>query len=388
MTGMIRNIFVVFISVIIISCDRSNTVKISGTIDSGSGNTVYLEKIEVNSTKVVDSLKINSRDQFSFKIREVQYPSFYNLKMGNRNFITLLVEPGEKIQLEALQSDLLASSAIQGSPGSEALQKLNLQLRNNLSLILALSKEVDQAVTETEKTRIEEKIDSVFKSQRRYSIGFILENMESLASITALYQKYDEENWVLDELRDLQYLKIVSESLVKLWPESPHVKALVKDAESKLADYNLALMMAAAGDKNLGESNYPDIALPTPDGDTLAISSLNARFVLVIFSASWDRASVRHDLGFKPVYDNFKNKGFEIYQVSLERNTQEWFRSIAFNEFDWQHVSELSMLNSRAASLYNVSNIPASFLIDKQTGILAKDITPRELNQRLSDLLN
>jgi peroxiredoxin len=388
MTGMIRNIFIVFISVIIISCDRPNTVKISGTIDSGSGNTVYLEKIEVNSTKLVDSLKINSREQFSFNIREIQYPSFYNLKMGNRNFITLLVEPGEKIHLEALSSDLLASSVIQGSPGSEALQKLSLQLRNTLSQLLSLFREVDLAIEETEKTRIEEKIDSVLTSQRRYSIGFILENMESLASITALYQKYDEDNWVLDELRDLQYLKIVSESLVKIWPESPHVKALVKDAEGKLGDYNLALMMAAAGDQNVTESYYPDIALPTPDGDTLSISSLQARYVLVIFSASWDRASVRHDLGFKPVYKNFKDKGFEIYQVSLERNTQEWFRSITFNEFDWQHVSELSMLNSRAASLYNVSNIPASFLIDKQTGILAKDITPRELNQRLSDLLN
>ena len=385
---MNRILTIIIFVVLITSCNQKGTLKISGKIENGSGKTIYFEKVDVSQTIVIDSVKIKSNNSFTFKTKSLPYPSFYNLKISDKNFLTLLVEPDEKAELKAEYSDLLATATITGSPGSELLQKLNMNLRNTLSQLFAMIQAEEKTDAAEEKEKIEKEIDQLLRDQRRFSIGFILENMESLASITALYQKYDDQNWVLDELRDLQYLKIVSESLLKIWPESPHVQALAKDSEAKLAEYNLALLLATAGKSGQVISNYPDLSLPNPDGDTLKISSLKARYVLVLFSASWDKSSVEHDLAFKPVYDAFKNKGFDIYQVSLERNTQEWFRNISFNEFNWNHVSELNLLNSQAAGIYNVTNIPANFLIDQQSGIVAKDITPRELNRRLLAIFN
>lgn len=385
---MNRLIYFIALFLFFTSCNQQGKIKISGEIENGAGKTLYFEKVDVNRTITVDSLKIKSNNGFTFKAKSLPYPAFYNLKISDRNFITLLVEPDEKVELQADFSDLLATANISGSPGSVALQKVNMQLRNTLTQLFAMVQAEEKTIDAAEKEKIGNEIDQLLRDQRRFSIGFILENMESLASITALYQKYDDQNWVLDELRDLQYLKIVSESLSKIWPESPHVQALAKDSEAKLAEYNLALLLATAEKSGQVISNYPDLSLPNPEGDTLKISSLKSRFILVLFSASWDNKSVEHDLAFKPVYEAFKKKGFDIYQVSLERNTQEWFRSISFNEFNWNHVSELTLLNSQAAGIYNVTSLPANFLIDKQSGIVAKDITPRELNRRLLAIFN
>jgi hypothetical protein len=70
--------------------------------------------------------------------------------------------------------------------------------------------------------------------------------MESLAAITALYQQLDDANYVLNRTRDIQYLKIVAESLNKKYPNSPHVKALAADAENQERNYEIYRLSAMA----------------------------------------------------------------------------------------------------------------------------------------------
>ena len=57
--------------------------------------------------------------------------------------------------------------------------------------------------------------------------------MTSLAAIKALYQKIDDQNYVLNTTRDLQYMKIVSDSLSVYYPDSRHTKALISDFAMK-----------------------------------------------------------------------------------------------------------------------------------------------------------
>lgn len=380
---MLKSLYILAFALLIISCGQSDKAKINGTIENGAGRILYLEEVGVGTTKAVDSLELKSKGEFSFRTQELAYPAFYNLKISDRNFTTLLLQPGEKIVFQADASDLLGTAEISGSKESESLVALNRHLRETIKNIIDVIENSDDLITEEE---IDKEIDSLLREQRKYSISFILENLESLTSITALYQKYEEDNWVLDELRDLQYLKIVSESLSKKWPGSPHVKALVRDTEEKLRDYEYARFLSASSDKTQIR-NFPDLALPSQQGDTLSLSSLKARYVLLIFSASWNPSSSDHDISFKPVFDSYKNKGFDIYQVGLERNPQEWLQYTTFNELNWNHVSELNAETSMAAGMYNVQSLPASFLIDRETGILARNITPRELQNRLSSLL-
>jgi hypothetical protein len=80
-------------------------------------------------------------------------------------------------------------------------------------------------------------------------------------------------------------------------------------------------------------------------------------------------------------------KGFEVYAVALEKDKDQWKKTIRFEELDWINVNELTFPASRAAMLYNVTNLPTSFLINKQGDIVARDIYGSELQKWLDNLL-
>ncbi len=82
---------------------------------------------------------------------------------------------------------------------------------------------------ETKRPLLEEEYLNLIKEQRKFNIEFIIKNITSLAAIKALYQRIDDQTYVLYEPRDLQYLKIVSDSLKHYYPNSKHTKALVSD---------------------------------------------------------------------------------------------------------------------------------------------------------------
>ena len=92
-------------------------------------------------------------------------------------------------------------------------------------------------------------------------------------------------------------------------------------------------------------------------------------------------------LQLKSTYNTYHPRGFEVYAISLDNNKVEWMNAMDFNEFDWINVSELSFPNSTAALLYNVTSLPATFLINREGDIVAKNLLGRQLNTWLDNLL-
>ncbi|MFC2129758.1 TlpA family protein disulfide reductase, partial [Bacteroidota bacterium] len=80
-------------------------------------------------------------------------------------------------------------------------------------------------------------------------------------------------------------------------------------------------------------------------------------------------------------------KGFEVYSVSLDNNKAAWLDAVRFEEYTWIDVCELSYPDSYAASVYNIQEIPTTFLIDKEGNIVAKNINGRVLGTWLDNLL-
>ena len=83
----------------------------------------------------------------------------------------------------------------------------------------------------------------------------------------------------------------------------------------------------------------------------------------------------------------YHKKGFEIYAISLDTDKFRWMNAIDFNEFNWINVSEMSYPDSRANMIYNVSSLPASFLINREGDIVAKDLSGKTLETWLDNLL-
>lgn len=374
-------------ALLLVSCGESSKIRISGEIEDGRGEWIYLDRLELAGPRPVDSLRIKRAGQFSFTAR-MAYPGFFRLRLDDRNFITLLAEPGERVNVRAKASNLAGTYQVSGSEGSELLKKLNDRLSETKRKLEPLVKEIisleEGPEFERQEARINEELNEIIREQRNFSIAFILDNMESLAAITALYQQIDDENYVLNQTRDIQFLKIVAESLVKKYPDSPHVKALVIDAENQERRYEHYRFSVMAEQRGEVIDTYPDIAMPGIDGDTVRLHSLQEKYILLLFGSSLSESSVRLSHDLIPLHRAYHSKGFQIYHISVERDRDEWLRTIEFSELPWVHVAHIGEGSFRAAQLYNVQQIPANYLLHRDAGIVARDITAPELRRRLA----
>jgi len=137
----------------------------------------------------------------------------------------------------------------------------------------------------------------------------------------------------------------------------------------------------------------PEIKLPNPEGDTIALSSLRGKIVLIDFWASWCAPCLKEQPGLRSLYKKhaqsvFVNAyGFEIYSVSLDSKKAEWANAIKKFKMNWAQVSDLKFWNSGAANLYNVDEIPFNLLIDGNGIIVARDLHGKDLNKELLQLV-
>ncbi len=371
---------------LLLSCSKGTKVEISGVIKNAERSMLYLDEQGIGEIRQIDSVRIKSNGHFKLKDR-MEYPTFYNLHTADGQIIPLLLTPGTSLSLQADKLDFTGSYQIDGSAESLYLQELNRTLAVTKRQVDSLRKTLRENPDAGEEfTReLAASYDEIIQRQRRYSIEFILEHLTSMASIYALYQKIDENNFVLNENRDIQMLKITSQSLDTIWPGSEHVQALKRDAanlEASLYGQRWQQVVESS------ESSFPDIRLPDPQGDTIALSSLKGKVILLSFWASWDQASVHHNIQLKGIYDGYHSRGLEIYQVSFDHDREAWVRGIEYDELPWINVSELSYPQSRVAGIYNVDELPAVFLIDRKGQIVGKNYNRIDLDRNIRRLLN
>lgn len=369
-------------------CQSKNTFTINGVISKTENKTVYLNRVNVNTLVLIDSSKIRYNGRFSFRVTATE-PDFYQLGYSDKDFITILAEPGEKIELVFTGDNLSRDYAVEGSEGSEMVRMLDTRLARTKSKLDSLSKAYKVASGEPgfdEKgPLIENEYNEVLKEIRKKNIEFIITNIKSMASIKALYQRIDENAYVLYDPRDLQYMKIVSDSLGHYYPNSKNVKALAEDVKREMNQmYSRQLQNLAI--------NSPEIKLD-PDlndinGNRIALSSLRGKVVLLTFWSVESKECIGENLQLKDIYKAYKSKGFEIYQISIDEDEEKWKAEVRFDELPWINTREDDPSNPRNAMLYNVKAVPANYLYDRDGTIVGSNLHGRSLQIKLNQLFN
>jgi len=223
--------------------------------------------------------------------------------------------------------------------------------------------------------------EQIKETQREFSKEFVMNNPFSMASVLALYQKFDPQTYVIN---DLQTMRVAASALNSFYPESPHVKALYQNTIQLMKEEQSAQVRQLIQEQ--GE-NSPDIVLPTPEGEEVALSSLRGEVVLLQFWSALDRNSRIFNQALVEAYNKYHNKGFEIYQVSVDDNRIEWVDAIDQDQLAWINVGDMEG-STLAARAYNVQSVPFNYLLNEEGEIIAKNLKGPALDNALSKLLN
>jgi peroxiredoxin len=312
-------------------------------------------------------------------------PSFYQLRVANQ-IIVLFPKPGEKIRIEGDSKDLISTLKIDGSHDTEQITKLIEMLNDAKTQLDSLAVRYENASDITLKTQLNSEYQDVLEKHRKSSIAYLLTNYNSLSCVYALYQQYQPGYYVFYKTMDIQFFKIVSDSLSKYHPGSKHVEALKVYTANLINNYNTKKILQSS---NASVDVLPAIRLPDVSGDTTTLYSMKGKYVLLSFWTSKNQVCINQNLELKKIYAKYGGKNFEIFQVAFDNSRESWQRAVRYDELPWISVIDELYPNSPIGGNYNVTQLPANYLIDKDnSSILGKNLTPAQLQDKLQDLYN
>ena len=367
------------------SCNK-HKVRINGTIDGAPKKSVlYISNLATVGQKALDSTILEKDGEFSFKLA-CEQTSFYVLSLNKKN-INLLAEPGDKITINSTAADFGYKYQVKGSKNTglmqllaERLYETQLQMKKLQDEYIAAQKNANTNLTDT----ITKQYATLLAKHKRFIVEFILQNLTSPISIAAVYQELEPGTYVLNTTRDLQYIKLVSDSLKKYYPKMPQVKALWDEREQLLTQFNEKRLLSMIKGKS---RNYPDIKLPDSKGNEQSLSSLDgSKVILLTFWVCNDENSNDMQHVLLRLHKLYADKGLKIFQVALEPNVQLWLSALKhFNE-PWINVIDSSE-KSIYLGTYNLQSNPSIFVIGKEGQIIARDVVGDELEKAINQQL-
>jgi len=148
----------------------------------------------------------------------------------------------------------------------------------------------------------------------------------------------------------------------------------------------ILISITAAAQPAIGDLS-PEITLKDLKGNPVSLSSLKGKVVLIDFWASWCGPCRRANKHLVSIYPSLKNKGFEIYGISIDEDTNDWKKAVTADKSHWVHVNENGGWNAPVATQWKIDQIPTNYLLDQQGKIIARDLEGRELEKAVKALL-
>ena len=385
------NLALLVLTLLTVACQpQVDRFTLNGQIAEADGKTLYLDHMGLDRVEVIDSVKLEGEGEFCFNpVAPKDCFDFYRLRVDGK-VVNLAIDSTETVTVKASLPVMQIAYMVEGSNNSLRLKDLvmdQIGLLQDLRRVTSQYRSPDPTALQQQ---VNEMVD-VFKSD--IMTKYILPDPGSPCAYYALFLSINGQllfNPQVDR-QDAKNFAAVATQMDIHYPgavrtEHLHnvaLKGMAKTSPSR--NNNVSAEAIQQFENMIVETGLIDIELPDCKGTIQKLSDQKGKVILLDFTAFKTDYSPNYNLLLRSLYNKYADQGFNIYQVSVDNDESFWMNS-ALN-LPWICVHDESSVNSTYLKSYNVQQIPAVFLIDRDGNITDRPENTDELDGKIAKLL-
>ncbi|EGV42793.1 AhpC/TSA family protein [Bizionia argentinensis JUB59] len=374
---MIKKLTLLSFIILLASCQESNTdgYAITGSIDKSlDGKVIKIQNTDMNNPTVVDS-SIVKDGQVTFKGSVPSTDLFVISIEGMQGGMPIMLE-NETFSIE-FYKDSLQASIVTGSKENDVFQEfrdISDEVRKKNETMGQEFMAARTAGDSVKMTSIQTEFQQLVDAANKENAAAIKKHNDAVTSAAILENLLNTKN-------------IEAEKATELYDN------FTETVKNSRMGENISGMITASKNTNIG-SVAPNFSAPNPEGKMVSLNDIKGKITIIDFWAAWCAPCRRENPNVVKVYEKYHEKGLEIIGVSLDgtpRQTDakdEWLTAIEKDGLTWHQVSNLDFFNDPIAKLYNIQAIPATFILDSEGKIIAKDLRGPALEAKIKELLD
>lgn len=383
-----KKISVLFTTTLLLlaACSPKAKFSVEGRVTGASDKMIYLESSKLQGVLPLDSTRLNSKGAFTFKSDQPESPEFYRLRIDNK-VINFSIDSTEVLTISANYDQFATEYDIKGSDNAQKIKEITLK---QMSLQKAMDNLLAKAKTGAiNNNHLQSELSELFAQYKEdVKINYILSAPNTTAAYYALFPKINGYMLFdpLNSKEDLKCFAAVATSLNDAYPHADRSKNLynivIKGMKNTRKPKEKALEIPQ--DK-VNVTGIIDIELRDIKGVVKKLSDFDGKVVILDFIVYQSPVSAAHVFALRELYEKYADRGLEIFQVSLDADEHYW--KTAVDNLPWVCVRDGHGIYSTYASLYNVKEIPAYFIVNKDNELSARGDQVNDLEGLIKKLL-
>ena len=381
---MKKLLILLVVTLVFASCNES---KETGYVINGNaegihnGVRVRLAQIDEKGKQVIKDSAVVMDGKFNIK-GAVEEPGVYFLSAdGTPGNMVFMLENSD-INID-FNSKMPMDSKVTGSESNKSYEDFQngmLEFRKEGEAIMKRFQELGQEPAPETRDSIKKAMDNMRQRQLAYPLSFVENNNDSYFSLNLIQLESSRPTF------DVVKYKEIFESFPANLKESKRGQIVKQRLDELYKEYEKIAHL------DLGKI-APNFESKTPEGETVSLNDLKGKVTIIDFWAAWCGPCRRENPNVVKVYEQYHDKGLEIIGISLDGAPNQrdpkkvWLDAIEKDGLKWNHLSSLMYFNDPVAKQYNIKSIPATYILDEEGKIVAKNLRGAALELKIKELL-